>query len=155
MRLVLAADPWGVELKETIKKHLIQHGHEVTDLGGTPTQNLNYYDLAATAAKMIQHHDADRGILFCGTGMGMAIVANKFKGIYASVIESTLAAKLCAAINNANILPMGGLLITPFIATQAVDAWLTTPHTTGFEEHTQFLCDALKHIATIEETANQ
>ena len=151
MRIVVAADPWGLALKEAVREHLIGLGHEVTDLGGTEGAPEAYYNVAVVAARKIQAGAADRAVLCCGTGMGMAIVANKFKGIYASVVESPLSARLCSAVNKANVLTLGGLLLTPFVATQAVDAWLITAHTEGLEEHAAFLCQALKDIAAIEE----
>ncbi len=152
MRIVVAADPWGLELKNAVKVHLAALGHEVTDVGGNAESPANYYDVAAVAANKIQGGEADRAVLCCGTGMGMAIVANKFKGVYASVVESVQSAKLCRAVNNANVITLGGLLLTPFTALQAVDAWLTTAHTEGLEEHTEFLQQALKDIATLEDT---
>jgi ribose 5-phosphate isomerase B len=152
MRIVVAADPWGLELKNAVKVHLVELGHEVIDIGGSEAESVDYYDAAVLAARKIRNGEADRAVLCCGTGMGMAIVANKFKGIYASVVESVLAAKLCRAVNDSNVLALGGLLITPFVALQAVDAWLDTAHTDGFEEHKGFLCQALKNIAAIEET---
>jgi ribose 5-phosphate isomerase B len=147
----VGADPWGLELKNAVKEHLAALGHEVIDVGCTAEQGANYYDVAGIAAKKIQDGEAERAVLCCGTGMGMAIVANKYKGVYASVVESVLAAKLCSAINKANVLTFGGMLLTPFMATQAVDAWLLTKHTEGLEEHTDFLCQALKDIAKIED----
>ena len=150
MRIVVAADPWGLELKNTVKDHLLSLGHEVEDVGGSADEPAKYYDAAVVAAKKIQNGEADRAVLFCGTGMGMAIVANKFKGVYASVVESAIAAKLCRAVNDSNVLTLGGLIVTPFIALKAVDAWLATKHTEGLEEHTEFLCQALKDIAAIE-----
>lgn len=152
MRILVAGDPWGVELKDAVKSHLLELGHEVIDLGGSAQENVNYYDAAVIAAKKIQGGEADRAVLCCGTGMGMAIVANKFKGIYASVIESVLTARLCRAVNDSNVLAMGGLIVAPFVAIQAVDAWLNTKHTEGLEEHTEFLRQALRDIAAIEET---
>lgn len=153
MRIVVAADPWAVELKDAVKAHLIELGHEVMDLGGDAACQVNYYDGAAAAARLIQSGEAERGVLFCGTGMGMAIVANKFRGVYASVIESPLTARLCRAVNNANVLTMGALLLTPFVALQAVDEWLNTAHTQGLEAHKDFLCGALKAIENIETQA--
>ena len=153
MKIVVGSDPWGFELKTAIKAHLSTQGHEVIDIGGqTPNDEQPYWETAASAARAIQNNNAERGILFCGTGMGMAIVTNKFKGIVASVVESALTAKLCRAINNANILAMGGLIVTPFLATKAVDAFLTTAHTEGFEVHTEFLKKALREVAQIDES---
>ena len=151
MRIVVAADPWGLALKDAVREHLEGLGHEVADLGGTEADPKNYYDVAVVAARKIQAGEADRAVLCCGTGMGMAIVANKFKGVYASVVESPLAARLCSAVNKANVLTLGGLLMTPFMAVEAVNAWLVTAHTEGLEEHAAFLCQALKDIAAIEE----
>ncbi|MEI7729801.1 MAG: RpiB/LacA/LacB family sugar-phosphate isomerase [Verrucomicrobiota bacterium] len=151
MKIVVGADPWGLELKQAVKEHLQKLGHEVSDVGGTRETPAKYYDAAVLAAKALQAGQAERAILFCGTGMGMAIVANKFKGVYASVVESPLTAKLCKAINNANVLTLGGLIFTPFTAIQTVDAWLTTTHTQGLEEHADFLKQALKDIAALEE----
>jgi ribose 5-phosphate isomerase B len=153
MKIIVGADPWGVELKDAVKAHLIELGHEVVDIGGGSGEDVNYYDAAASAAQRLQKGEAERAVLFCGTGMGMAIVANKFKGVYASVVESVLSAKLCQAINKANVLTMGSMLVTPFMAIQAVDAWLTTKHAEGLEEHTDFLNQALKEIAAIEHCA--
>lgn len=153
MRIVLAADPWGRELKDAIKAHLIEAGYQVEDLGGTQDHDVNYYDVAPVAARKIQHHEADRAVLCCGTGMGMAIVANKFKGVYASVVESVKTAGLCSAINKANVLTLGGMIMTPPDALQAVDAWLNTAHTQGLEEHKDFLVHALDAVAAVENEA--
>lgn len=150
MRIVVGADPWGLELKQAVQNHLLKLGHNVMDLGGTAAAPAKYYDIAAKAARQLQAGEADRAILFCGTGMGMAIVANKFKGIYASVVESALAARLSRAVNNSNVLTLGGLLFTPFTAIEAVEAWLNTAHTQGLEEHADFLRQALKDIAALE-----
>ena len=155
MRIVVAGDPWGVALKDAVKNHLVERGHEVLDLGGTETCGVHYYSAAADAARKIQNGEAERAVLCCGTGMGMAIVANKFKGVYASVVESVQTARLCRAVNDANVLTLGGLLITPFVALQAVDAWLDTKHTEGLEENQDFLRQALKDVAAIEDQACQ
>ena len=113
MKIIVGADAWGVELKDTVKQHLAKHGHEVTDIGGTPGNQRPYYDVAKEAARMLQAGAAERAVLVCGTGMGMAIVANKFKGVYASVIESEFTARMCRAVNNANVLTMGSMVVAP------------------------------------------
>ena len=102
MKIIVGADAWGVELKDTVKQHLAKHGHEVTDIGGTPGNQRPYYDVAKEAARMLQAGAAERAVLVCGTGMGMAIVANKFKGVYASVIESEFT-RACAARSATNV----------------------------------------------------
>ena len=153
MQIVMGADPWGRELKDTVKAHLQKKGHEIIDVGMTDAENeIPYYRVAAMAAEKIQAGQADRGILFCGTGMGVAIVANKFKGIAASVIESEFAARMSRAVNDANVLTMGSMIVAPHIATLAVDAWLGMSHTEGLEPFADFLTGALKEIDAIEET---
>ncbi len=152
MQIVMGADPWGRELKDTVKDHLRQQGHEIIDIGMTDDKtDIPYYQVAATAAKTIQAGGADRGILFCGTGMGVAVVANKFKGITASVVESEFTARMCKAVNNANVLTMGAMVVSPHIATLAADAWLTTKHTEGLEQFADFLTGALTEIESIED----
>ena len=153
MRIVMGADPWGRELKDTVKAHLQTQGHEIIDIGMTDAKTeIPYYQVAATAAKKIQHGQAQCGILFCGTGMGVAIVANKFKGIAASVVESAFTARMCKAVNNANVLTMGAMVVAPHIATLAADAWLGTSHTEGLDQFADFLTGALNEIDAIEET---
>jgi hypothetical protein len=92
MNIVVAADPFALDLKDSVIKHLTEAGHKVTDVGATKDKEIAYYDGAAAACKVIQAGKADRGVLFCGTGMGMSIVANKFKGVTASCVESVYAA---------------------------------------------------------------
>jgi ribose 5-phosphate isomerase B len=142
-----------MELKNIIKEHLEKKEFEVIDIGTYDSENpMDYYTIAETAAKKIQNNEVKRAILFCGTGMGVAIVANKFKCIYASVIESEFTAKLCKAINNPNIITMGGMIISPYRAKIAVDNWLETSHTEGFDkELADFLKNSLKEISKIEE----
>ena len=153
MKIIVGADAWGVELKDTVKQHLAKHGHEVTDIGGAAGQDRPYYEVAEEAARKLQAGAAERAVLVCGTGMGMAIVANKFKGIYASVIETEFTARMCRAVNNANVLTMGSMVVAPYVATKAVDAFLATEHTEGLEDVADFLHTALKEIGKLEERA--
>ena len=152
-KILVGADAWGMELKNIIKEHLEKKGYEIIDIGTYNSENpIDYYSIAETAATKIQNNEVEKAILFCGTGMGVAIVANKFKGVYASVIESEFTAKMCKAINNANVITMGGMIISPYRAKLAVDNWLETSHTEGFEnELAEFLRNSLKEIAKIEE----
>jgi ribose 5-phosphate isomerase B len=102
MKIVVAADPFAVGLKDAVVAHLKGKGYEVSDVGAQAAQAVPYYDGAVAAGKIMQAGGAERAILFCGTGMGMAIVANRFKGVTAAVVESVFAAKMSRAINNAN-----------------------------------------------------
>ena len=152
MNVVIGADPWGVELKETVREHLIKKADlAIIDIGGAGCEDDEpYFQIAAKAAQMIQAGEADKAVLFCGTGMGVAIVANKFKGIYAAVIESEFTARMAKAVNNANVLTMGSMVLSAHIACLAVDAWLETAHTQGLEEYQDFLCGAVEAVRQIE-----
>ena len=83
MKIILAADPIALELKDAILAHIKEKGHEAIDVGTTTEKKVDYFDCAQTACQMLQRGEADRAILFCGTGMGMSIIANKFAGITA------------------------------------------------------------------------
>lgn len=150
MPIALAADASGFDLKEAVKAHLARAGRAVVDL--TPDQHTDvpYYDAAALVATAIQRKQAERGILCCGTGMGVAIVANKFKGVYAGVVESEFAGEHCACINNTNVITLGGMVTAPPRAIRIVDAWLKTAFTAGYDEDAAFLQDALEKIRAIE-----
>ena len=150
MKIVIAADPFALELKDALIAHLKEKGHEVQDVGATADKQVGYYDGAAAACSLLQQSKADRGLLLCGSGMGMSIVANKFKGITAACVESVWAAQMCRAINNANVLCMGAMIWGQWMACAAVDAFLETGHTEGLEQFADFLKDAEKKVADIE-----
>jgi ribose 5-phosphate isomerase B len=155
MKIIIGADIAGFELKEAVKEHLIKHGRDLVDIGmHNAKDQIPYYEVASTAAKMIQSGEADRGLLFCGTGMGVSIVANKFKGIYASVVESEFTGERCKIINNSNIISMGGWVVSPFRAKKIADLWLEASFAKGkkeLEEVADFLKSAVSEIEKIEE----
>lgn len=153
MRIAIASDKSGFALKEAIKKHLLELGHEVADVG---TQNMDvgvpFFEGAPKVAQMIQSGDWEKGILCCGTGMGMSIVANKYQGVYAAAVESVYAAKKCRAINNANVLCLGGWVIGEMMGIEMVDAYLNTEFTEGLEEWRQeFLKNAIVKVKKLED----
>lgn len=150
MTIVIGADPFGFDLKEEIKKHLKEKEYVIDDLTPNKTKEIPYYEVAALAATKVQKGQAERGIIFCGTGMGVAIVANKFKGVYAGVVESEFAGEHCKCINNTNILTMGGMIVAPYRAKKIVDKWLETSFTQGLPEFSDFLKESLKQIQKIE-----
>lgn len=152
MKIALGSDKSGFYLKETIKKHLVEKGYAVDDFGTLDFDNgIPFFEVAPIVAKKIQKKEYQRGILICGTGMGMAIVANKYKGVYAAVVESVYGAVKCRAINNANILTMGGWIIADTMALEMVDAFLDTEFTQGLEEWRQgFLQKAYKKVGEME-----
>lgn len=150
MNIVIAADPFAVELKDAIKEHLEKKGHKVVDVGATKDKELPYYDCAPIAAKMLQSGEAERGILFCGTGAGMCIVANKFKGVTAVCVESVFSAKMARAINNSNVITLGAMIVAPWMAKVMVDAWMDTKHTEGLEDFAAFLKDACGKVNALD-----
>ena len=151
MNIVVAADPFALDLKDSVIKHLTEAGHKVTDVGATKDKEIAYYDGAAAACKVIQAGKADRGVLFCGTGMGMSIVANKFKGVTASCVESVYAAQMSRAINDSNVLTMGAMFIASWKANAMVDAWMKTKHTEGLEGFADFLKQAVKKVDAVDQ----
>jgi len=153
MNIAIASDKSGFALKEAIAAFLTEAGMEFTDLGTRdPDSPIPYFEAAPIVAKAIQRGEADRGILCCGTGMGMAVVANKHKGIYAACCESVYTAKMCRAVNDANVLCMGGWLIGEWLGAEMAKAFLATEFTQDLEEwRGVWLHNAKAKIAQYEE----
>lgn len=150
-KLVIGADGSGYELKEAIKKYLDAENICYDDVGAISVDDEKpYYTTACEAAKGILNGTYDKGLLFCGTGMGMSIVANKHKGIYASCVESIYAAKKCRAINNANILCMGGFIVGGDKGIEMVKAFLNTEFTEDMGNFTDFLKQTYINIEELE-----
>ncbi len=150
MTIVLAADPFALELKDAVKDHLEKKGYTVQDVGAAKDKEIPYYDSAPVAAKMLQSGKAQRAILFCGTGAGMCIVANKFKGVNAVCVESVFSAKMARAINDSNVITLGAMIVAPWMANAMVDAWLETKHTEGLESFAGFLKDACAKVNALD-----
>jgi ribose 5-phosphate isomerase B len=149
MNIVVAADPFAVTLKDAIVAHLKEQGHAVQDVGSQVGKDAPYFECIPTAAKLLQEKKADRGILFCGTGMGAAIVANRFPGVVAAVVESVFAARMSRTINNANALCLGGMIWGEWMAKEAVDVFLKTEFTEGLPQFCDFLKAAEKKVEAI------
>ncbi|AEY66984.1 RpiB/LacA/LacB family sugar-phosphate isomerase [Clostridium sp. BNL1100] len=134
-KIIIGSDKSGFPLKEAIKAHLTQLGYEVTD-GGTLKEEepKPYFEVASAVAKRVSDGEFERAVLICGTGMGVSIVANKYKGVYAAVCENTYAAEKARAINDANILCLGGWLTAEFVGCAMVDTFLNTEFTQNLEE---------------------
>ena len=124
MKISLACDHGGYELKEKIKAHLLEKGYEVTDHGTNSTESVSYPQYAHYVCEDIQKNLADRGVLVCGTGIGMSIAANKHKGIRAAVVSDTFSARLTRMHNNTNILCLGGRVVGFGLGLDIVDAYL-------------------------------
>jgi len=153
MKIALGADGYGFELKEAVKQHLLDRGLEVEDIGiGDRNDTTPYYQTASEVAQQVSRGTADRGILICGTGMGMSIVANKHPGVYAAVCETAYAAQKARSINNSNVLTMGGFITAPDVAQEIVDAWLDTEFTKEWEPAIQdWLHNSMSDIAQLEQ----
>jgi ribose 5-phosphate isomerase B len=131
VRIVIGSDHAGFRLKETIKARLLKWGVVVDDVGTTSEASVDYPDFAAAAAHRITSGQDDRGILVCGTGIGMAIAANKVKGIRAAAAIEPESARLCREHNDANILTLGARLTTADDAAALVRLFLDTPFAGG------------------------
>ncbi len=153
MKLVIGSDKSGYTLKEAIKSYLTGIGADFTEIGTVdPEVGVPFFKVAPEAAKLIQSGSCDQGILVCGTGMGMAQVAGKYKGLRAACVESVYAARMCRAVNNSNVLCMGGWVIAPEMGLEMVKAFLGTAHTEGLEAWRQdFLKNALVEVAKLED----
>ena len=127
MKIAIGSDKSGFAVKEAIKAFLTEQGADFADLGTTDLEHVHpYYEVAGRVAPLVQSGEYDRAILICGTGAGMNVVSNKFKGVYAVACEGVYSAKMARAINNANILCMGGWIVGPEMAIEMVKAFLTT-----------------------------
>ncbi|RKX47860.1 MAG: RpiB/LacA/LacB family sugar-phosphate isomerase [Thermotogae bacterium] len=151
-KIVIGSDKSGFTLKEALKEYLVEHGFEVEDVGMQTIEDFQpYYEVAPKVAKKVQSGEFSRGLLCCGTGMGMAIVANKFKGVYAAVVEGSYGAKMAKVINNANVLTMGGWKLAPQEAIDMLERWLNASFAEGFpEDRQEFLKNALEKVKEIE-----
>lgn len=130
MKIALAADHGGFELKEIIKEYLAED-YEVIDLGTYTDESVNYPDYGIKAGEAVASKQADRGIIFCGTGIGISIAANKVQGIRAALCQNIQYAKLSREHNDANILALGGRFLNPTAAKEIVDTWLNTEFAGG------------------------
>ena len=135
MKIAFAAEVCSFELMKQVKEHLIDMGHEVIDLGmQNPNEPRVFYQTAPAVAKAVVDGTAERGILACGTGMGVCLCANKFKGIYAGVAESATTARLHYVVNRANVLCLGSWIVGRLQAFDIVDAYLSAEIGAGMPE---------------------
>jgi ribose 5-phosphate isomerase B len=131
MKIALASDHEGFELKTGLADYLRAHGIAFEDLGCGPGESVDYVDYGARGARAVVSGDCSRAILVCGTGLGMAIVANKFKGLRATPCWCEYAAEVSRAHNDSNCLTLGGRTHTLDLAVRIVRTWLETPFDGG------------------------
>jgi len=131
MTIAIGCDHGGYALKTILVPFLEQKGITVRDAGAHSTEIVRYPYYAADVAQAVARGEADRGILICSTGIGMSMIANKFKGIRAALCTDTYMAKMTRAHNDANILCLGGRITGDMLAMDIVETWLATPYEGG------------------------
>ena len=142
--IAVGSDHAAIALRRAIAAHLTGRGLDVVELGPGEGEKSDYPDQARLVADAVVRHDAELGVLCCGTGIGMSIAANKVAGIRAALVHDPVTARLAAQHNAANVLCLGGRLLAPEYATELVDTWLDT----AFEARHQRRLDmiaALEH----------
>ena len=122
--IAIGSDHGGFELKEHIKKHLEERKLEYKDFGCYDENSVDYPDIAERVCDAINSGEADKGILVCGTGIGISIAANKIDGIRAAHCHDVYSAEMTKRHNNANVICMGGRVIGRELAFKIIDAWL-------------------------------
>ncbi|MCP5468378.1 MAG: ribose 5-phosphate isomerase B [Deltaproteobacteria bacterium] len=127
MKLAIATDHGGYPLKKSILDYLSKNKISYLDLGSDSEDSVDYPDYALKVAQMVSTQKVDGGILLCGTGIGMAIVANKFKGVRAAVLPDIHSAKMSKAHNNVNVIALGGRVLEAENALDIIRTWLETP----------------------------
>jgi ribose 5-phosphate isomerase B len=131
VRITLASDHAGFRLKSFLVQHLGEAGHDVSDLGTDSEAPVDYPPFCAAAARAVVGGEADVGIVLGGSGQGEAIAANKVHGARAALCHDELTARLARQHNDANILSLGGRLVTETVATAILEVFLTTPFEGG------------------------
>ncbi|KAJ3427507.1 ribose 5-phosphate isomerase-related [Anaeramoeba flamelloides] len=130
-KVVIASDHGGFALKLEVIKHLKSKNIAVEDVGTHNEESCDYPDIAGLLCKKITNGEYERGILICGTGIGISIAANKHKGIYCAVVHDHFTAKMCVRHNNANVIAFGGRVIGIEIAKEIVDVFISEEFESG------------------------
>lgn len=127
MKIAIGSDQFGYLLKENLKAHLVELGHEPVDFGCLrPEENPDYPDIAIIVSEKIARGEFERGVLVCGTGIGMAITANKIPGVRAACCHDPYSAERARKSNDAQILTMGAEIIGPSLGRSLLDIWLAS-----------------------------
>jgi ribose 5-phosphate isomerase B len=134
IRIAIGADHAGFKVKEALKAALQNLGHTVLDLGTDSEDSTDYPDYARKVAELVSRGEAERGVLVCGTGIGMSMAANKVRGVRAAVVTSEETARLSRAHNDANVFCAGARVTDEATLERALRAWLETPFEGGRHE---------------------
>jgi ribose 5-phosphate isomerase B len=131
MRIAIGADHAGFQLKDHLRARLAEAGHELSDFGAHSSESVDYPDYAELVAHAVASGSADRGILVCGSGIGMAIAANRHRGVRAAACVELYSAALCRQHNDVNVLTLGSRIVALPLAEAIVDLFLATPFEGG------------------------
>jgi ribose 5-phosphate isomerase B len=153
MKVAIASDKAGFNLKEELSAYLTQQGHELIDVGLRDAGGyMPYFNASDNLAAKIEASEVERGILICGTGAGMCINANRYKSVFAVSCESIFSAKMCRIVNDANVMTMGANIVGPGLAKEMCDAFLGTAFTEGMpSERAEYLKGLKKDYQTFLE----
>ena len=130
-QIVIGSDHAAYQLKEKIRQYIIERGIDINDIGTYSEDSVDYVDFGIKVSAMVSTGKYERGVLLCGTGLGMSMVANKFPHVRAALCNDLFSAIMSRRHNNSNILVMGGRVIGEELARQIVKAWLETPFDGG------------------------
>lgn len=147
MKIAIGSDHGGFRLKDEIVKVIEKLGHQVTDYGCTCDDSVDYPDYASKVCDKVVSGEADRGILVCGTGIGMSIAANKIPGVRCALVHDVFSAKATREHNDTNVLAMGERVIGPGLAAEIVEVWLTTEFSNE-ERHV----NRIRKVTSLEES---
>lgn len=145
MRIALGSDHAGFELKEHVRGHLEAQGHEVHDVGTHAPESVDYPDYAREVGEAVAHDDVDFGVLVCGSGLGMAIAANKVDGVRAVQVMDPEMAKMARLHNDANVVTLAGRYTEPTLADTIVDTFLSTAFEGGRHQRRVDKIAAIEH----------
>jgi ribose 5-phosphate isomerase B len=144
MKIALGSDHAGFELKEDLRAYLAELKIEALDLGAYSEDSTDYPDVAAKVAEKVARGEVERGLLICGTGIGMSIVANRFAGVRAALCHDLYTARVSREHNDANVLALGGRLIGKGLAREILKVWLESEFQGGRHER------RIRKIAALE-----
>lgn len=131
MKVAIGCDHGGLDLKDTVKSVLIELGHEIDDQGCNSSESVDYPNFANAVSSLVKDGKCERGILICGTGIGMSMAANRITGIRAALCHEMFSARMSREHNDANILCLGARVIGQGLAAEIVRTWMTTDFAGG------------------------
>ena len=131
MKVAIGCDHGGLDLKDIVKSVLKELGHDIDDQGCNSSESVDYPNFAKAVSSLVRNGECERGILICGTGIGMSMAANRIPGIRAALCHEMFSARMSREHNDANILCLGGRVIGQGLAAEVVKTWMTTDFVGG------------------------